>query len=85
MTQDEHSRRDFVALLATLGCVPGVAAQSLAMNRGSGHKLPIYDLNLPAAVLADLEAFAQEVIRDVSYLDELKLESVGYSFVFVPR
>lgn len=85
MTQDTHSRRDFVALLATLGCAPGMAAESLDVNSGSGHNLPIYDLNLPPAVLADLEAFAQEMIRDVRYLDELQLEGAGYAFVFVPR
>ena len=85
MSQDAHSRRDFVALLATLGCAPGMAAESLDVDLGSGHNLPIYDLNLPPAVLADLEAFAQVVIRDVGYLDELKLEGVGYAFVFVPR
>ncbi len=85
MTHDAHSRRDFVALLATLGWAPGMAAQSPNTNRGTGHNLPIYDLNLPPEVLADLEAFAQVVIRDVKYLDELDLEGIGYAFTFVPR
>jgi hypothetical protein len=81
------SRRDFVAALAALGCASpsaaGVAPPS--SNRPGGHGLPIYDLNLPPEVLADLEAFAQEVIRDVRYLDELPLEDVPPAFVFVPR
>jgi hypothetical protein len=85
MTQDARSRRDFVALLATLGCAPGLSAESPDVNRASGHSLPIYDLGLPPDVLADLEVFAQEVIRDVRYLDELPLEDVAPAFVFVPR
>lgn len=85
MTQDAHSRRDFVAALATLGSVPSPASEALAAERGTGHDLPIYDLNLSPAVLADLEAFAQDVIRDVRYLDELQLEGTGYAFVFAPR
>jgi hypothetical protein len=85
MIQDAHSRRDFVALLARLGSAPVLATESLAAEPGTGHNLPIYDLNLPPAVLADLEAFAQEVIADVRYLDELQLEGAGYAFMFVPR
>jgi hypothetical protein len=87
MGQDLHSRRDFVARLATLGCAstPGASAEPPDVTRASGHGLPIYDLHLPPDVLADLEVFAQEVIRDVRYLDELPLEDVAPGFIFVPR
>jgi len=87
MPEDIPSRRDFVAALAALGCASPSAAGATppGSNGAGGHGLPIYDLNLPLEVLSDLEAFAQEVIRDVRYLDELPLEDVAPGFVFVPR
>ena len=76
MAENRNTRRQFVGMLAALGA---------PQTSTSPKRLPIYDLDLPPEVLTDLEAFAQDVIREARWLDELPLENVDPDFTFVPR
>jgi hypothetical protein len=83
--QQHHSgltRRAFLASAAVAGAVaPGAAS---AQGRPQPSPLAIDALRLEPAVRADLEAFAEPVLRDTAYLAELPLENVSPAFRFVP-
>jgi hypothetical protein len=81
------NRREFLATAAVAagGCAP----VALAMGGESTPPRLVFagvdDLGLPAEARADLESFAEPVLRDVAWLAELPLEGVDPAFVFVPR
>lgn len=79
----QTTRRCFTAGLAALSGVP-LAATGPAPASDTDC-LPIRELNLPADVLADLASFAEPVLEQARYLNELPLEGIAPGFVFIPR
>lgn len=82
---DAPNRRTFLGLAVAAG-----AGASVALAAGEAAPRPagfagVDDLGLPAEARADLEAFAQPVLREVAWLAELALDGVDPAFVFVPR
>ncbi len=78
-------RRDF--LIAALA--GGAGASSAGAQDTPRTKSPAFasvdDLGLTPETRADLETFAEPVLREVAYLAELPLDGVDPAFVFVPR
>ena len=77
------TRRNFAKGLAALGGAPLQPARPASAPEKDC--LPIHELNLPPEVLADLESFAQPVLAQARYLEELPLEGVDPGFVFIPK
>lgn len=83
------TRRHF---LATASIAPGAALVVNAPRdqpsppavEGLRPGLPIDALGLDPATRADLEAFAQPVLREVRWLDELPLDGIRPAFRFTP-
>lgn len=94
MPRNRSTRRGFISGLAA---APLLSVPTIADTGGGASPpadapkgAPIYDLNLPPEVLADLEQFAAPIIRDARLLDELHIEdlpagSLTPAFIFVPR
>lgn len=82
---DTRDRREFLvaAVVAGAGLPAALAAGETAPRRPAFAGVD--DLGLPAEARADLEAFAEPVLRDVSWLSELPLDTIDPAFVFVPR
>jgi hypothetical protein len=76
-------RRDFLTSLALGGAAPFATPSVGAAERVTFAAVD--DLGLDAARRADLEAFAQPVLQEAAWLEELPLEDVDPAFVFVPR
>ncbi len=80
-------RRDFLIAALTGGTA---AAASTVTGQGTPVPRPpgfagVHDLGLSPEARADLEAFAEPVLRDVAYLAELPLDGLEPAFVYVPR
>ena len=82
------TRRRFITTAAV------VPATALAVDAPDTRAFPAADppraglaidvLGLDAATRADLEAFAQPVLRETRWLDELPLDGVRPAFAFAP-
>jgi len=78
------TRRTFGTAIAAAGMSPAAAVSSPA-GELSGGGLPVDQLHLPAEVYADLKAFAEPVLEQARWLEELPLEGVDPGFAFTPR
>jgi hypothetical protein len=76
------TRRNFTKALAMLAPLQPAPAAPPAPEAAC---LPIHALNLPPDVLADLKSFAEPVLAQARYLEELPLQGVDPGFVFVPK
>jgi len=76
-------RRRFLAAAALGGVAPFVGAAEGTRPRATFAAVD--DLALDAETRADLEAFAQPVLQEAAWLEELPLDDVDPAFVFVPR
>jgi hypothetical protein len=79
-----HSRRRFLTSVTALGGVVPLGTPAEEARRAVSFAA-VDDLGLDAAQRADLEAFAQPVLKEAAYLEELPLDDVDPAFVFVPR
>lgn len=78
------SRRSFVGAVAVLGWSPLLASPGPPQAKQAGP-LAVHDLGLPPDVFADLESFAEPLLREARWLDELPLDDVEPAFAFVPH
>lgn len=76
------TRRGFLASTVTFGAV--VSQASVLEGRQPRSAFGIDALGLDPATRADLESFAQAVLRETAWLDELPLDNVSPAFRFVP-
>lgn len=76
-------RREFLTSLALGSLAPWAASAEEARARPSFAAVD--DLGLDPAQRADLERFAQPVLQEAAWLEELPLDDVDPAFVFVPR
>ncbi len=76
------TRRTFLSSTALVGAVlpQAVAGQSGTQRSALG----IDALGLDPAIRADIEQFAEPVLRETAYLAELPLDDISPAFVFVP-
>jgi hypothetical protein len=79
-----HSRRRFLTSVTALGSVAPFATPSDGAERRATFAA-VDDLGLDPAQRADLESFAQPVLQEAAWLEELPLDDVDPAFVFVPR
>ena len=78
------TRRKFARQLAMLGGAP-MAAAAPGPAKVETECLAIHELNLPPDVFADLKSFAEPVLSQARYLEELPLQGRDPGFVFVPK
>jgi hypothetical protein len=83
-------RRSFLKLAAAGGAAIGVPATFVGAQPATTVVPPrsatgLDGLNLDVETRADIERFADVVLRDVASVSELPLEKVDLPFVFVPR
>jgi hypothetical protein len=81
-------RRRFLTSLTLGGLAPlaaPLATDATAEAAARATFAAVDDLGLEPAVRADLEAFAQPVLQEAAWLEELPLDDVDPAFVFVPR
>jgi hypothetical protein len=78
------SRRHFLTSVAALGGIAPFAAPAEGIRERPTF-VAVDDLGLEPAQRADLEAFAQPVLQEAAWLEELPLDDVDPAFVFVPR
>lgn len=76
------TRRGFLASAMAAGAM--VPASATAAPQSPRATLPIDVLGLDAATRADVEAFAEPVLRETRWLDELPLDTVPFAFRFEP-
>ena len=76
-------RRQFLTAAALGGLLP--FAEPAEGPRGRPTFAAVDDLGLEPAQRADLESFAQPVLQEAAWLEELPLDDVDPAFVFVPR
>jgi hypothetical protein len=76
-------RRDFLASLALGGGAPFATPSAGAERRATFAAVD--DLGLDAGLRADLETFAQPVLQEAAWLEELPLDEIDPAFVFIPR
>lgn len=84
------SRRGFLASTVAAGALaardPGVETHETGVAAsGQQSALAIDALGLDPATRADLEAFAQPVLREAAWLAELPLDNVAPAFRFAPE
>jgi hypothetical protein len=81
-----EGRRAFLGKVAALGAVP-LAGPVAGDQTGASAapRLAVDDLGLPPEVRADLASFAEPVLREAAWLEELPLDGALPAFVFVPR
>ncbi len=77
-------RRRFLTSVTALGGLAAFTASAQEAGRCVSFAA-VDDLGLDPAQRADLERFAEPVLREVAWLDELPLDDVNPAFVFVPR
>lgn len=77
------SRRRFLASAAAVGAVVSPGAQQVAS--GPRPAFAVDALGLAPAARADLEAFAEPVLREAAWLDDLPLDHVSPAFRFSPE
>ncbi len=85
----KSTRRSFISGLASAPLL-GASPADVSPSAGEPHGQPIHQLNLPPEVLADIEKFAEPIIRDARLLDEVDLGDLPAGalppgFVFIPR
>ncbi len=83
------SRRRFLASTLTAGALSSPSAvvraqETVSAARDQRAQLAIDALGLDPATRADLEAFAQPVLREAAWLAELPLDTVNPAFRFAP-
>lgn len=76
-------RRQFLTSVALGGLVP--FAGPAEGTRGRPTFAAVDDLGLEPTQRADLETFAQPVLQEAAWLEELPLDDIDPAFVFVPR
>ena len=77
------SRRGFLASALAVGALPSAAASAAPTTWGlqtAGRAIDA--LGLDAATRAELEVFAQPVLRETAWLAELPLDEFAPAFVF---
>lgn len=75
-------RRDFLSAVVLGGLTPFAGPVE---GKGRSTFADVDDLDLEPAERADLERFAQPVLQEAAWLEELPLDDVDPAFVFVPR
>lgn len=83
-----QGRRRFLTQVTVLGGLAPLAAQAETQAPAADRRVTfaaVDDLGLDLAQRADLEQFAEPVLRDAAFLEELPLDDVNPAFVFVPR
>jgi hypothetical protein len=79
-----HSRRRFLTSATALGALAPLTTPGLGADRRTTFAA-VDDLGLEPAQRADLESFAQPVLQEAAWLEELALDDFDPAFVFVPR
>ncbi len=79
-----HGRRRFLTSVTALGGLAPFAAPAQEADRRVTFAA-VDDLGLDPAQRADIERFAEPVLKEAAWLDELPLDDVNPAFVFVPR
>jgi hypothetical protein len=75
-------RRQFLASVALGAAAPLAVPEG---DRGRPTFAAVDDLGLEPALRVDLESFAQPVLQEAAWLEELPLDDIDPAFVFVPR